>query len=359
MSRYGRYYGFAPYVPVAVQRQRAEKQLKKMLKKGAELQPVELEGRTIARTFWGKAWCDNLESYMDYENRLPRGRRYVRNGSVLHLEVSPGLIAAKVAGTSLYTVAIRIQPVPRAKWQALCKECAGQIGSLLELLSGKMSNEVMRVMTRRETGLFPSPREIQLDCSCPDWADMCKHVAAVLYGVGARLDSQPELLFVLRGADHNELITEAVAADVTAGDAPVSPEDTVDAGDLADVFGIELVTGDAPGPVAPAAPKTKKKAAAKPVKPAKKETKIAGKRAATPKKKPITRTTAKPAAKKTAPKAVSAKKPVAQTGKQPAKPAGKKIATKTVAKPAAKAKKPAKKSAAKTARKPAKQAKSA
>lgn len=346
MSRYGRYYGFAPYVPVAVQRQRAEKQLKKMLKKGAELQPVELEGRTIARTFWGKAWCDNLESYMDYENRLPRGRRYVRNGSVLHLEVSPGLIAAKVAGTSLYTVAIRIQPVPREKWQALCKECAGQIGSLLELLSGKMSNEVMRVMTQRETGLFPSPREIQLDCSCPDWADMCKHVAAVLYGVGARLDSQPELLFALRGADHNELITEAVAADVTAGDAPVSPEDTVDAGDLADVFGIELVTGDVPEPVAPAAPKAKKKAAAKPVKPTKKAAKVAGKKAAAPKKKPVVRMTVKTV--------VSAKKQTEKMGKQPAKPAGKKTVKKTVVKSAAKAKKPAKKTVAKTARKLAK-----
>lgn len=235
------YYGFRPYVPVAARKAQAAAKLKKLTKKGQKLQPVILQGKKIAATFWGKAWCENLESYMDYENRLPRGRSYVRNGSVLHLEIKPGAIEAKVAGSSLYTVKIQISPAAPAKWKQLCKECAGQIGSLLELLSGKLSDRVMGVMTRKESGLFPSPKEIKLDCSCPDWATMCKHVAAVLYGVGARLDAQPDLLFTLRSVDQNQLVSSAVEADVTAGAGPADAA-TLAAGDLADVFGIEIDT---------------------------------------------------------------------------------------------------------------------
>lgn len=235
------YYGFAPYVPVATRKAQAAAKLKKLTKKGQKLQPIVLQGTKIAATFWGKAWCKNLESYMDFENRLPRGRSYVRNGSVLHLEIKPGVIEAKVAGSSLYTVKIQISPAAPAQWKQLCAECAGQIGSLLELLSGKLSDRVMGVMTRKESGLFPSPKEIKLDCSCPDWATMCKHVAAVLYGVGARLDAQPDLLFTLRSVDQNQLVSSAVEADVTAGAGPADAATLAD-GDLADVFGIEIDT---------------------------------------------------------------------------------------------------------------------
>jgi uncharacterized Zn finger protein len=236
-------------VPVAQRKAQAAAKLKKLEKKGARLQPVVLQSRKIAATFWGKAWCDNLESYMDFENRLPRGRSYVRNGSVLHLEIKPGAIEAKVAGSSLYTIKIQIKPAAPAKWKQLCKECAGQIGSLLELLSGRLSERVMGVMTRKESGLFPAPKEIKLDCSCPDWATMCKHVAAVFYGVGARLDAQPELLFLLRSVDHSDLVSQAVAADITSGHGAIEPE-TLAATDLADVFGIEIDKSDPPHPVA-------------------------------------------------------------------------------------------------------------
>lgn len=258
--RYGGrgYYGFAPYVPVAQRKAQAAAKLKKLEKTGVKLQPVVLPGRKIAATFWGKAWCDNLESYMDFENRLPRGRSYVRNGSVLHLEIKPGAIAAQVAGSSLYTVNVQIQPAAPAQWKKLCKECAGQIGSLLELLSGKLSERVMGVMTRKESGLFPSPKEIKLDCSCPDWATMCKHVAAVLYGVGARLDQQPDLLFTLRSVDHNQLVSQAVEADITAGADATAP--AIAAAELADVFGIEIAAAEPPA--------SKKAAAAKKRKPA-------------------------------------------------------------------------------------------
>jgi hypothetical protein len=168
---------------------------------GRTLSPVEVRGRKIATTFWGDAWCSNLEAYSDFANRLPRGRTYVRNGSVIDLQIERGRVRALVSGTSLYEVAIGMQPLPRPRWTRIKTQCAGQITSLVELLRGSLSDSVMEIVTRKGEGLFPSPREISLSCSCPDWATMCKHVAATLYGVGARLDRAPELLFTLRCVD--------------------------------------------------------------------------------------------------------------------------------------------------------------
>ncbi len=247
------YYGFRPYVPVAERRRKAERQMARLAKTGKVIRPVQLEGRTIARTFWGKAWCDNLESYMDYANRLPRGRSYVRNGSVVHLDIRPGEIEAQVSGSELYRVNIHISPAAKAKWQKLCRECSGAIGSLVELLQGRFSDHVMGTITRKETGLFPAPAEIKLKCSCPDWATMCKHVAAVLYGVGARLDQNPELLFTLRSVKHEELITQAATgADLAGKTAPAGPE--LAESEISEVFGIELDTQTAAAPPAPTAP---------------------------------------------------------------------------------------------------------
>ncbi len=237
------WYSWRPYVPVAERRARALKKLAKLQKKGVCIKPVEIEGRKIAQTFWGEAWCDHLESFSDYENRLPRGRTYVRNGSVCHLEISRGEVHAIVSGSELYTVTIAIKTLAPKKWQNVKKRCAGQIGSLLELLQGRFSKNVMTVVTDRQNGLFPLPGEIHLQCSCPDWAVMCKHVAAVLYGVGARLDEAPELLFLLRGVDHAELIgaevgLAAVATGARAGRRRIAEEA------LADVFGIEMPAGE-------------------------------------------------------------------------------------------------------------------
>ena len=240
------WYGWRPYVPVGVRRARAVKKMEKLRKKGHDITPVEIPGRKIAETFWGEAWCDHLESFSDYANRLPRGRTYVRNGSVCHLAIGKGEIDAMVSGSELYTVKIVIQTLPRKKWTDVKKRCAGQIGSLLELLEGRLSKSVMAVVTDRDKGLFPLPKEIRLQCSCPDWAVMCKHVAAVLYGVGARLDEHPELLFLLRGVDHEELIDAevgvAAAAGGTKGGRRRIAEDA-----LADVFGIEMSETVAPG----------------------------------------------------------------------------------------------------------------
>lgn len=237
---------YPPYVSAAEKRQRAEAAARKLTKRGERLQPVRIEGREIATTFWGKAWCRNLEAYSDYDTRLPRGRSYVRNGCVLDLRISRGSVKALVSGTRVYKVNVTIEPVKPAEWKALKRECAGQVGSLIDLLQGKLSEAVMKIITSPESGLFPKPSQISFDCSCPDWAGMCKHVAATLYGVGARLDHNPELLFRLRGVNHGELIAEATES-VTAG--PQSQDaNTLAAGDVAEVFGIDMEALPVPDP---------------------------------------------------------------------------------------------------------------
>jgi uncharacterized Zn finger protein len=203
------YFGWQPYVPVAARRRKAETKVAQLKKKGQPIAPVTIEGRTIARSFWGKSWCTNLESYSDYANRMPRGRTYVRNGSVVDLQIGKGEVTALVAGSQLYKVEITIAPVKPAAWKSICRDCAGTVSSLVELLQGRLAKSVMDRVCREGDGLFPAPKEIKLSCSCPDWASMCKHVAATLYGVGARLDIRPELLFVLRGVDQNELLSAA------------------------------------------------------------------------------------------------------------------------------------------------------
>ena len=206
-------------------------------KKGHVLEPVSIQGRTIARSFWGKSWCRNLEVYGDFANRLPRGRSYLTNGLVLDLKIAPGLVSALVYGTELYEIEISIAKLAKTKWDAIRSECAGRIDSLVELLNGRLSEAVMSVVTRPGTGLFPAPAEIRMRCSCPDSARLCKHLAAALYGIGARLDHRPELLFLLRQADHLELVTAAAegpAAGATEHDAALA------GADLSAIFGIDL-----------------------------------------------------------------------------------------------------------------------
>lgn len=238
------WYSWRPYVPVAARRARSLSKMEKLRKKGLDIQPVKIEGRKIARTFWGQAWCDHLGKFSDFANRLPRGRTYVRNGSVCHLQITPGEVKAMVSGSELYNVSIAVKKLPAKKWAEFKKICAGQIGSLLELLQGRLSENVMSVVTHRDNGLFPIPAEITLKCDCPDWAAMCKHVAAVLYGVGARLDERPDLLFLLRGIDHEELISaEAGSAAVSRavrGDGAGRIAET----DLSSLFGIEMSDGE-------------------------------------------------------------------------------------------------------------------
>ena len=253
------YYDWKPYVPVAARRAQAARAAAKLAKKGRKTSPVVIDGRTIARTFWGKAWCDNLERYSDFENRLPRGRTYVRNGSVVDLQVAPGAVTAMVSGSDLYRIEVKVAAVPKARWSAVCRDCAGAIDSLVELLQGRLSQGVMTRICQEKTGLFPSPAEIAFTCSCPDWASMCKHVAAVLYGIGARLDEQPDLLFALRKVDQQDLIALAGKGLARTGTGPKAGK-VLDAGDLSEMFGIEIA--QAPKPRAAGA-RTPTKSAAK------------------------------------------------------------------------------------------------
>lgn len=234
MGRY-HYNGFAPYVPVAQRRMESARLVSKLKKKGQVLSPILIDGRVIASTFWGKSWCKNLEVYSDYENRLPRGRAYVRNGSVIDLNIGVGEVTALVSGSSIYTVRVAISQILEHKWHALTHQCSGQIGSLIELLQGKFSKRVMEIIAQTETGLFPNPEEIHFWCSCPDYAILCKHSAAVLYGIGARLDAQPESLFALRQVNHMDLIKNA------AWSMPLPDEGAPKLeGDIGALFGIDL-----------------------------------------------------------------------------------------------------------------------
>lgn len=245
------YQEWRPYVRVADRKRNAARLVKKLRAQGRAISPIEIDGRKIARTFWGTAWCDNLEHYSDYENRLPRGRSYARNGSVIDLRIESGKVAAMVSGNEIYDVEIKIRKLPKKRWGAIVADCVGRIDSLVDLLAGELSDGVMEVLSRPEVGLFPAPSEIALHCSCPDWADMCKHVAAALYGVGARLDRAPELLFVLRRVDATDLIAEAgdstALTRLTDGGAG---GDVLDGADLSDIFGIELDAGAGPSPAA-------------------------------------------------------------------------------------------------------------
>ncbi len=233
------YFGWKRYVPVAVRRQKTERTVAKLQKKGRVLLPVAAYRGAIAKSFWGKAWCQNLERYSDYSNRLPRGRTYLRNGSVIDLKIAPGEVTAQVMGSSLYRITVSIREVAGTHWQAIARDCARSIDTLVELLQGQLSTSVMERITRPGTGLFPSPKEISFSCSCPDSAALCKHVAATLYGIGARLDAEPELLFGLRKVDANELIAHA-----GEGAAPVQKQPDagriLDSSKLADVFGIDF-----------------------------------------------------------------------------------------------------------------------
>jgi uncharacterized Zn finger protein len=233
------FWSYRPYVPVAKRRTQAAKEVEKLKKKGRAVLPVVVDGRKIAQSFWGKAWCENLERYSDFENRLPRGRSYVRNGSVIDLQITRGCLHALVSGSDVYKVKIDIGLAQPERWKAICRDCSGSIGSLVELLKGKLSKNVMERVCRENDGLFPAPREIKMSCSCPDWADMCKHVAATLYGAGARLDLAPEDLFTLRGVDIAELIASAGVDDPLsqsgASSGRVLAED-----DVAALFGIEM-----------------------------------------------------------------------------------------------------------------------
>ena len=243
--------GYRPYVRVADKLARGERAMARLVKKrGRPAEPARTAGRQMVTTFWGQAWCDNLTRYSDLATRLPRGRSYAGNGSVLDLQITAGRIEAFVAGSELYRVQIDIARLSRARWQRLVAGCSGEITSIVELLAGRLPGAVLARLTDPSRGLFPAPREIDMACSCLDWATMCKHIAATLYCVGARLDSQPELFFTLRQVDQADLVASAgagVARHARSAARTRTPKRPF-RGDLATVFGIDLDLGDEPVP---------------------------------------------------------------------------------------------------------------
>jgi uncharacterized Zn finger protein len=308
-----------PYVPVAQRRARGNAQVKKKLRKGETIAPVMISGRKIATTFWGKAWCDHFDQYSDFSNRLPRGRTYARNGSIAHLRIESGKATAYVSGSSLYEVKITIKPLAKKAWQDLCSSCATSIHSVIDLMRGRLPEPVLETLTDPDDGMFPTGQDIQLSCSCPDGAYMCKHLAATIYGVGNRLDKSPELLFLLRGVDQHDLIGTALATEVSSHASGVARDSELAAEDLADIFGIELAT-DAAGPQSSTRQEAK-----------------SPKRKSTQQQKLEEKTAPKKAAKKSAAKKKVAKKKVAKK-----KVAKKKVAKKKVAKKSTTKKAPAK-----------------
>ena len=255
------WYNFGPYVSVAEKKARAEKLIQKLKAKRPNLQPVCPAGRSISQSFWGKAWGKHLETYADHENRIGRGRSYVRNSAVCHLEAASGRIGAIVAGSQgdPYEVTVTVKPLPERQWKSIKAASAGRIGSMLDLLAGKFPREVMAQVADPENGLFPKLGELKFSCTCPDWAQMCKHVAAALYAFGHRLDQAPELLFLLRGVDPAELVDlKSLAESATAGIRFALSDDA-----LAGVFGIELDLGGSEK-VGPQAARTGRKESAAP-----------------------------------------------------------------------------------------------
>ncbi|MGQ0752593.1 MAG: SWIM zinc finger family protein, partial [Betaproteobacteria bacterium] len=256
------YFRWKPYVSVAERRKKSERAAARSRKNGRMLAPVTAGRGAIARTFWGKAWCDNLKHYSDFSNRLPRGRTYLRNGSVIDLKITAGQVLAQVMGSALYSVEMNVSAVPKARWQAIGSDCAGSIDSVVELLQGHLSKVVMERICRPRTGLFPAPNEITFTCSCPDWAAMCKHVAAVFYGVGSRLDQQPGLLFTLRRVDAKDLVARAGAGLLPSKKNPDAGK-VLDDSMIAEVFGIEMAEAAAPASGGKAVPANKRTAAHK------------------------------------------------------------------------------------------------
>lgn len=243
MSCWNRY---PDYVSVAEKKDKAAKQLKQLQKKIPGIKPIVLAGNALARTWWGKSWNQNLERYADYSNRIGRGRAYVRHGAVLDLSIAAGKVTALVQGSSSkpYEVKISIKAISKPQWAAIKKQCDGRLKSLQDLLAGKFPKELREIFLTEGKGLFPSPKEISFDCSCPDWASMYKHVAAALYGIGARLDEDPSLFFTLRDVRTDDLVAEAIqdkTAELLAKAERSSAKVFADA-DLSSLFGIELDT---------------------------------------------------------------------------------------------------------------------
>ncbi len=244
------YWQFAPYVSVGERKAKAAKKLKELQKKDPNIKPIIIEGSAIAKSWWGKSWNKNLEKYADFSNRIGRGRSYVRHGAVIDLRIDKGVVNAQVQGSDSapYAITIKIKKINKEIWEKIVFECDGKMDSLHEFLAGSFPKSLAEIFTAKGCGLFPSPKEIEFDCDCPDWADMCKHIAAVLYGIGARLDNDPKLFFTLRNVKVEHLVSKVVKDKTKKllDNAGKKSSRVIDDADLSSVFGIELEENTTP-----------------------------------------------------------------------------------------------------------------
>jgi uncharacterized Zn finger protein len=222
---------------------KAAKQLEKLKKQGKNPTPVEIAGRNIANTFIGKAWCENLESYRDSRACIDRGRSYVRNGAVVDMQIKKNKVHALVVGSALYKVELEFEAIAETRWTKLIRECAGKT-SMLDLLQGELPQEIAEILCQRPGGICPTAGELDFQCTCPDagWDDVCKHVAAVMYGIGHLIDSTPELIFSIRGVAQQELVQKASTASLSERLLP--KEKRLSQDDLSGIFGIDLELAD-------------------------------------------------------------------------------------------------------------------
>ncbi|MDR3165715.1 MAG: SWIM zinc finger family protein [Synergistaceae bacterium] len=235
--------GYFKYIPIGTKCANAQKQLAHLKKKDPDISPIVVEGNKVVTTWWGEAWIDNLEGYADYENRIGRGRSYVKNGLVLDLRISPGLLTSLVSGSrkTPYEVRIEIDPLSPSKWKAIVEQIGRRISNMEDLVRGRFPEELKEIFLRRGEGLFPSPKEIHMSCSCPDWAYMCKHVAAALYGAGTRLDRDPPLFFTLRRVDFSSLLKKSIDEKMNSmlKNAGKKTSRVIDDADVTDLFGLQ------------------------------------------------------------------------------------------------------------------------
>jgi len=240
MGYYG--YGYKPYVSVEEKKAKARRSIEKLKKKNPNIAPIYIEGNAIAKTWWGKSWNRNLESYADFSNRIARGRSYVKNGAVLDLQIEQGKVHALVQGSGrgYYNVVIEIDRLSQSKWNHISAICNRKIDSLENLIQGKFPKELEVLFTTKEDGIFPHPKEIHFQCSCPDIAVVCKHVAAVLYGIGSRLDQDPLLFFTLRDIDVEVLIKKSIEEKMNSmlKNADQKSERTIEDSEIFDLFGV-------------------------------------------------------------------------------------------------------------------------
>jgi len=237
------FYGYPEYVPVAKKKENAQKSIEKLRKKNPNISPVIIEGKSIVEKWWGKAWNKNLESYADLRNRIGRGRSYVKHGAVLDLQIKKGTIEALVQGSSSrpYSIVIQIDKLDNKKWKSVLEICNHRIDTMETLILGKFPKEFDELFKASKNGLFPSPKEIHFNCSCPDSARVCKHVAAVLYGVGARLDKDPIIFFKLRDIDFEELLKKSMEDKMQSmlKNADKKSKRVIDDTEVFDLFGLD------------------------------------------------------------------------------------------------------------------------